>query len=340
MKVEYNGVELTMLEMHSYERKNVYSTSGADHLYVRHALNMTCALAAGGHPYCLASAPVYGNDQRIAEKPNPRSSLKGVPPQFGDTAFNPYKGVDPLGGEQAGVTDRIIIPLLLVPRKKLKITGYRPSDGGAFTWLESPRPGLSVDCLSGPHPLGCVLAEPTGDAPASGVLNFQIETHLPLAESQSARAIISHRWSTTLSHDEDYYPTRTIHGEVVFDVGLMAFMMRKPDDFLSQLYHPIPVGYRRGLPEVGMADDGSRLSYTITDTKVAGVFDPANTGATNMWINEQWHYTSPHGFHPAQFSLNGAGVAGDFVESVLPVPSSTIANLITWAGRNFYPKLK
>jgi len=314
MKIEYNGIVMDMLELHSYERQNVYTPDGVDLLFVRHRLNMTCTLAPGGNPWGMAVRATKGDERLtspkrtsgfVGEKPSPQ--LKTVQ-AFGTSAAQ-------TGAEVAPVTDRILTPLLLMPRKKLKITAYRPGKKETdpvqeVVWLESPRPGLVCDSMNGPHPLGCTLTEPTGDAPVSAALNFQIETHLPPVDVDEARALISHRWTTTLAHDEDYYATRIVNGEAVFDASLLQLEGRPPSDFLNQLYHPIPLGYQRGLPEVSLSSDGSKLEYSFTDTAVPCVFDAGETGATQCWIEEEWKYVSPHG-------LNGAAV-----EAGLPNPYS------------------
>jgi len=331
MKLQYGQVELDLLELHSYDRQNVYTPDGADLLFVRHRLNCTCVLSPGGAPHGLAAFKLTPPLVGTLHPADRKTAFKGAVPI--QQPLYQYKGVDPFGGETAGVTDRVVVPLLLTPRQKLKLIGYRPADEEeaveSFVWLESPRPGYDCDSLNGPHPLGCSLVEATGDAPASGVLNFQIETHLPLAETDSARAIISHRWTTTITHDEDYYATRIISGEAVFDPSLLLKYNQSADAFISQLYHPIPLGYRRGLPDVTLASDGSKLTYVVTDTAVPCVFDPAGSGATQCWVDEEWKYISPRGMSGGDLAKLAGGVGGRAMKAARRVAEGKIG---FWRG--------
>jgi len=302
MKIEYNGVEMALVEIHSYERQNVYSSDHADLLYVRHRINLTAQVVSGGQPWGTAAARVSDKDARLQDR------TRGANEFLGDSkgalnadllvAQNKTPAVDK--GEFYAASDRLLVPRLLTPRRQLKLTAYRVGANGQpqpFVFLQSPRPGMNIDSLNGPHPLGCTVTEPTGEAPVSAVVNFQIETHLPLVDTDAARPIISHRWTTVIGHDEDYYATREISGEAVFDTALMARYDQLPDAFLSQLYHPIPLGYRRNLPHVELSSDGSHLTYQITDTAVPCVFDAADSGATQLLVAENWKFQSPKGLN-------------------------------------------
>lgn len=342
MKIVYNDIEMQLVEMHSYERANVYTQDMADLLYVRHRLNMTCALGCGGHPEGMAAALVPDKDDRLKPKDR-RGGFIGLPSHKQDNQgrlqANPlhqYFGSNPFGGEPGGATDRLLVPLLLEPRRKLKITAYRKLQNEdkpvEFTWLESPRGSLKIDAANGPHPLGCTLVEPTGEAPVSGLLNFQIETHLPLAEGDEARPLISHRWTTSVQHDEDYYATRVVSGEAVFDPSLLDKFAAHPHEFISQLYHPIPVGFRRGLPEVTLESDNSRLSYTFTDTAVPMVFDAGTSGATQCWIEEEWKYVSPMGISMSRDAIEGInGVIVNGAKNVAGL-GGVAGGALWWAG--------
>lgn len=315
MKIEYNGVELALVEIHSYERQNIFSADHCDLLYVRHKVNLTAQVVSGGNPHGLAAKTLRQGDTRIVDGVREAGEFLGEAKASllneNVTALNTTANPD--AGEFFAATDKLLVPTLLTPRRKLKMTAYRRDAAGnpqAFVFLESPRPGLLVDSLNGPHPLGCTTTEMTGEAPVSGVLNFQIETHLPPVDNDASRPIISHRWVTTIGHDEDYYATRQITGEAVFDTGLMQRFSESHDAFISQLYHPIPLGFRRNLPSVELSSDGSHLTYTITDTAVSCVFDAADSGATQMMIAENWKFTSPKGMGYWSVGENGSDGGG------------------------------
>ncbi len=324
MKIEYNGITMELVELHAYERQNIYTPDGADLLFVRHRLNMSCALAPGGNPYGMATQGADAQDPRLSPKARQRDVVgpKNGPPPL--PVVTQYRGRDVFGGDAAGVSDRLLSPLLLTPRRKLRVTAFKIDATGnpvEVVWLESPRPGQPCDSMSGPHPLGCTVAEATGDAPSSGLLNFQIETHLPLSEVEGARFIVSHRWTSAITHDEDYYATRIVSGEAVFDQGMVLQFKVPPAAFLNQLYHPIPLGFKRNLPHVELSSDGCKLTYEFTDTAVPCVFDAGETGATQCWIDEEWKYLSPHGVSPAgEGGPAGNGVLG-------------IDGLVRWSGR-------
>lgn len=310
MKIEYNGVVMKLVEIHAYERQNVYSADHADLLYVRHKINLTAQLVSGGRPYGTAAKRVPDGDARLKDFVRTDGFLGSPAGALDADSLVAQNEGNPDLGEHFAATDRLIVPRLLTPRRHLKLTAYRANRAGGvqeFVYLQSPRPGMATDSLNGPHPLGCTITEATGSAPTSAVLNFQIETHLPLADNDASRPIISHRWTTTIGHDEDHYATREITGEAVFDTALMARYTETPDAFLSQLYHPIPLGFRRGLPHVELSSDGSRLTYTITDTAVPCVFDAADSGATQLFIAENWKFLSPKGLNYWGDTSGGTG---------------------------------
>lgn len=286
MKLEYNGVELHLYEIHQYERDTVYTPDRTDVLYIRHYLNLTCVYAPGGNPFGMSvkkgqQAEIRGG-ALIGTRFNPNVGTFSRPEMS--------KSFDPRDGELPALTDKQLTVRLLQPRKLLKLTGYS-STGEEVVILRSEK-----DALNGPHPLGCVVVEPTGDAPNSLTLNFQIETHLrPVTALQDPSPIISHRWTSTVGHDDDNYPTRTINGKIVFDVGAMSSLPVLARSFISQLIPPIPLGFRRTKPTAELGSDGATITYAIMDTMLPAVFDAADSGATQCQIEERWEYDSPMG---------------------------------------------
>ena len=74
------------------------------------------------------------------------------------------------------------------------------------------------------------------------------------------------------------------------DASLLEAYELNPDWFRSQLFHPIPLGFRRHVPVVTLSPDGNTLKYTVTDTDTSVVFDAGDTGATQMDIVERVKY--------------------------------------------------
>ena len=87
--------------------------------------------------------------------------------------------------------------------------------------------------------------------------------------------------------------TRTITGEIIFNGGLYRQLDRVPSDFLSQLLHPIPLGFKRMVPHVVQSSDGLVIQYTVVDVDTTITFDPGNSGCTNINIVENLQYLQP-----------------------------------------------
>lgn len=187
-------------------------------------------------------------------------------------------------------TDRELELRLRAPRKKLIVWAYDKT-GLPLVWIESPRRNAPSDARTGPVVLNSsVKAAPNGN---SFFVALDIRTWLSPAEDGSDRPILSHRWQMTHTEDEDHYLSREIKGEVVFDLGNIREARISPDVFRKQLFHPIPLGFKRNLGPVALSPDGSTLIYSYSDTDQKIVFDAASSGATRMTIQEYVQYTNP-----------------------------------------------
>lgn len=125
-------------------------------------------------------------------------------------------------------------------------------------------------------------------------VGLDIRTWLSPCEDGSDRPILSHRWQMVHTEDENHYLSRLIRGTVVFDVGNLLEAHQNPDWFRRQMFHPIPLGFKRTLGPISLSPDGSTLSYEYADTDQTVVFDAADTGATQIHIVEQVHYYNPY----------------------------------------------
>lgn len=344
MKIEYNGVEMEMVEIQAYNREAVYSPDGSDLLYVKHTIGALCTYGPGGAPTAVSVAG------RGALTPQQRAQLDGVLPQNHPTPGSPayVKGSPPSPGAaktlhtttgpvQPGVaaymTDKALYARLMTPRRKLRLKLWAPDKTTPDIWLESPRlltwqtlttaPGSVVypdastlpqyqpfnnepltDAANGPLPLAANIIEPSGEAGVFGVF-FQISTCVVPTEPEAEQAVLSHRWETTHGHDDNYYLTRTIRGQVVFNGGLLRAAQVNPDWLRNQFIHPIPLGFQRSLPELTETSDRLGIQYTIVDTNPTVVFDPGSSGATQMSIVETVNYLQPNAWLPNRETVLG-----------------------------------
>ncbi len=328
MELEYNGVRLELLSLERVERVNVYTRDGMDLLYTNWFVSASCVYAAGGYPVgtavkslgANASASLYpsGADRERANGlrgSNPTTdpvdqTRNNPPPSYREPGGSDFTGefagkefaylrdygtsVHPYeNGYPAAMTDAVINNRLMTPRKELKITAY-DKDGKPVVWLQSPRPGYKVDAANGPFPIACSVVEATGEGQSFGV-HFQIKTAIVPVDPDAERLILSHRWQMTHTHDEDYYLTRVIQGEIIFHPAVVDKYEVRPDWFRNQLIHPIPLGFQRKNPVVAMSSDGLTLAYTVHDVDPTVTFDPGNSGATQIHIAEKMGYNSPWG---------------------------------------------
>lgn len=315
MHVVYNGVELALAEIQDYQREAVYSPDGADLLYVKHRLSVTALCAAGGWPTAINITPganVSGDlSGSVSRNPDTRLSVKGTDPATYTADQTDPNLAASVGNVNypAGMTDHELRMRLMIPRQKLIVSAYR-TDGSRYVWLESPRSyprtvqigtgttpyaeATPSDAANGPLPLRCDVIQPSGDGVGAFGVNFMIETCLVPTAPEAERLILSHRWEVTHSYDEDFHLTRITRGLVVFNGGLQRLTLQTPDWYRNTFMHPIPLGFRRGVPEVKATSDGLGVQYTITDTDPHVVFDPGDSGATNMDIIETLNYFVPN----------------------------------------------
>lgn len=183
-------------------------------------------------------------------------------------------------------TDAELRARLWLPRQKFILWAYNKQTGKPIRWLESPRPGFTTDAANGPKPLSVDVVGVSGE-PESVVVHFQIQTETSPCPTGSDRLVLSHRWQMSHTSDENNYVTRVIKGQIVFNGAVMRHQNVNPDFVRAQFIHPIPLGMERKVPEIIASPDGLTIRYTITDTEPKIVFDPGNSGATQIQIVEK-----------------------------------------------------
>lgn len=297
MELEYAGVNLELLTLDRVSRRAVYTQDQADLLYIEWIIGATCVYARGGYPVGTAALDLTRaaqNDLRGSGWPDGgvRGADPNLPVEFPQVANRgaAFFGSAGLNGVE---TDVDLKTRLWLPRQRFVISAYSTA-GQKVVWLESPRNGAPCDAANGPHPLSVDVVDATGDGATLGV-HFQIKTCVPPCPAESDRLVLSHRWQMTHAHDENYYLTRIVKGEIVFNGSVVHKYGLRPDAVRSQFIHPIPLGFRRGGPQIVQSSDGLTIGYTIVDTDASVTFDAGDSGATHMDIVEKVSYESPWG---------------------------------------------
>lgn len=304
MRIEYNGVNLHVVELNRYERVNVFSPDGVDLLYVRHLIGATCVLAPGGYPR-LPSVTRVSDEvrKRLEGDDNTASTLRTRPRGLDPAEESLHLEIDeprpdrpvPQSLHHSGPeSDAEIRNRLAMPRRKLILWAWSKKTGKEIRWLESPREGFDVDASNGPIPISWDVVAADGEPNSLGVF-FQIRTDLPPCPVGSDRFVLSHRWEMTHGQDENYYLTRKIDGEIVFHAGVKELLGKNPDWIRNQFLHPVPLGFRRAPTTMVMSSDGLTIHYSILDTDQSIVFSPGDSGATKLDIAERVEMTFPLG---------------------------------------------
>ena len=301
MEIEYGPyVHLDVVDMTRYERRNVYSQDMADLLYVEEIFGFVATYAPGGRPILPsvrnlspATQDRIGLDRKVdptanALRANPRGRNPGEIAQIhGVTMEQDGAGGQPANQMRSGPeTDAELRYHLMTPRGKFILWAYDRQTGKQFKWVESPRPGFEVDAANGPHPLACDVVNASGE-PHSISVHYQIKTAQTPCPVGSDRFVLSHRWEMSHVHDENYYLTRVIEGEIVFHAGVKHVIGLHPDMLRNQFLHPIPLGFQRHAPRIVQSSDGLTIRYVITDTDPTITFSPGDSSATRIEIAER-----------------------------------------------------
>lgn len=307
MYLDYGSVRLKVIDLVRFERETVWSEDGADLLYVLATIGVTAVYAPGGIPALPSITQMSqetqdtlsGDDRTVAAlrrlprgfDPGARSNILDKPRMEDDSTG---RGLAAIGAVLNGddtrhsgpQTDAELRARLWLPRKKLILWAYDRQTGLPIRWLESPRPGMTVDVANGPKPLSVDIVSAAGEPTSVGMF-FQVQTAISACPIGSDRLVLSHRWEMSHAHDDNYYLTRTIDGTIQFSSAVREVTRTRPDWVRAQFLHPIPVGFRRELPMFKQSSDGLTIRYRITDTDPTIVFDPGASGATQIRIEEK-----------------------------------------------------
>lgn len=301
MFFEYNGVLLTVIDITRFSRRNIYTPDGVTLLYTRIILGISAEYSPGGAPRMNSVTDLSANIRaRLSGVPgtgNYTTDPRGKDPEVLDPPAmehdQPGSGPVLASRRYAGPqTDAELYQRLMLPRHKMILYAWDRQSGQLIHWLESPRPGQTVDATVGPTPLACDIVSVAGE-PNSTAMHFQIQTDITPCQTGTDRFVLAHRWTMTHSYDADYYLTRTTRGEITFNAGVRDLIATNPDSIRNQFILPIPIGFRRFVREITQSPDGCVINYVVDDTDPTVCFSPGDSGATQMSIVETSNYTSP-----------------------------------------------
>jgi hypothetical protein len=166
-------------------------------------------------------------------------------------------------GDRMGLTMANLRRVLLEPR------GLLVFNVGPDTSLTSPqidpatsRP-LPADCKNGPRPLYCRVTELLGDK--SGFLFFGIETWV---EDDCEAFVLSNRWASTCTVDQEGYTTRVTRGKTCFRSDFMHWERLTPDQFRALVIIPTQDDLQRVGLTVSPSADGLELDWQVVDQEV------------------------------------------------------------------------
>jgi hypothetical protein len=106
------------------------------------------------------------------------------------------------------------------------------------------------------------------------MVDYKIETCIsecPTYGSQLSKSadnpVVSHRWQSALTVDEQFFSVLLIEGRIKFRTDWLTATNSNQlaDAFRSQFFHPIPFRFKREQINVRASSDGSEIAYTIMD---------------------------------------------------------------------------
>ena len=266
---------------------------------------------------------VKDNAQRGNIRSNAGADILPTDNPFTSEAAVLGAGADRSSQPHGFMTDHELRLRLMVPRKRLLITAYDSASGQERVWVKAPRSApredrsaelerdRSVlapragrldsstprmmphsDAANGPTPLRCDVVGAVGEGVTAGVL-YTIEFNLVPVSAEVEKLILSHRWEISHQSDEDYYLTRVTTGIVVANGELLRGFDVPLSWFQQEFFHPIPLGFIRSAPEIKLSPDGLTMMYTIRDRDPTCMFDPGDSGATHLDIQETVSVLTP-----------------------------------------------
>lgn len=278
--LEYNGIQMELVNIDRFEREAVQSQDGVDHLWNQYTIQVTAVvhyayLNLGGGPFPTNNII----KEKLLEK---RKKFKisfltgGISAHdnqlgqdlrlFGavDNPANPFVYQGPIPSEIQQFDD---VPNVIE-------TQQHGEAGEEELLIESPLPGATVDAKLGPEPLFCHITKFLGEN--GFVVTWAIRTWLvdcPGVPSNLS-ALLDNRFVMIHDVNEDQLTTVTTYGTAVFRTDLLLARNQLPDSFRHLILAPIYKGFRRQHIQVKQMSD-TTIRYLTSDLQTPVVFNPS-----------------------------------------------------------------
>lgn len=261
MKLEYNGIDLKVVRLVSCERTTELDPAGVDYLWtvVRLEVESVWTPPEGTMPteLVVTAGGAQPNSAPVTVADGFNQQIRNSPPR----------------------TDQWLRHHLLQPRRPLKVafeSAIADTGGGV------PEPSEQVwysiqygDAANGPVPVACNITESLGNARAwvvRYVIEFRANECGNGRAANEVAAVLSNRFTMTLSYDEQYLATRTISGTAIFRADALRSLGRKPDDFRLELVPPVPANCKRQIVALVASPDGYSYQYEVADVEQATTY--------------------------------------------------------------------
>lgn len=230
MKITYRGVPLDVVHTPTPPSRDAkYSPDGTTYLYHHWRLRVIAVL----------------NPQNI-------SFEAGDP--AGDTPAA-------TAGKAPAETDVNIRHYMMQPRGSLVVEDDAVP---ANELLRTPKDGFVTDSNNGPVPTHFNIITIYGSK--SWLVEFAIEAFVN--ENHNDPVLLSHRWRIVHDIDQDDFSTITHEGEAIFNVEQLQSLGHFPDQYRGSLFPACPKYFRREPAQIVVSEDGSKLTYRVTDREV------------------------------------------------------------------------
>lgn len=217
-------------------------------------------------------------------------------PQAVSYSRDGVKAPEAKAGELPASSISSIRTRLLAPRGNLVVSN------GATNVIFSPPPGKLCDVVGGPKPYRADVEWIAGLK--TFAVRFGVQTCLNpcISEAATPAAILSARWASEKTIDQDGYSTRVIQGHATFDVGALLALGRIPDQYFDSLVHPLDDNWRRVNIQVQALEDATELTWVVTDKEMP--LNLENVGIARCEID---HHASISRISPVSAVIDSVG---------------------------------
>lgn len=136
---------------------------------------------------------------------------------------------------------------------------------GPDTVISSPSDNVTTDMRNGP------MVEDLSVVAIHGIRSWMVRMRITtwINECAEMPVILSHRWRPSIDVDENRYTTRTIVGEVEFNIPRLLELNRNADNYRVNLYHPVPDHFQRTGIKTSVSENGATVHYQFVDEERA-----------------------------------------------------------------------